>query len=230
MTSMADVTFMSEWSNRLWALASSALVGTPILDLSSSAIERSEFIATFSDSMGQRRAVDRPILHWLLGVPFPVLTDRAPPDVGAWERLAILTRQFLRPCPAGITHDVLLDAEYQPRAPAPLVGDLGAIEIATEIELSVLHATWNYAIAQDWPSELARAVAAARWMIANVQPDNATGHPWAVHAFVALAAAGDVEAGMYADTLVHNTLVAGNGKPDRFSALLLLDAARMLAP
>ena len=223
------MTSIPEWSQLLRTLASSALAGTPVLDATTSPAEKLEFITTFRDNMGQRRAVDRPLLHWLLGVPLSLLSDDASPDVRAWEKLAGLTREFLRSSPGGTAHDLLIDAEDEVLPHAPLVGDPRAIEIATETELGVLHATWNLATVERSWIQLRPAVAAARWMIANVQPDNATGHPWAVHAFLTLADDGDQEAAMYAETLIHNTLVAGNGKPDRFSALLLLDAAHMLA-
>ncbi|MBZ0171155.1 MAG: hypothetical protein K8E66_02125, partial [Phycisphaerales bacterium] len=59
-----------------------------------------------------------------------------------------------------------------------------------------------------------------------------TNHPWAVHVFLRLSlaesdrAASDA-ARLHAETLLHNALVS-SGRPDRFSACLLLDAARAL--
>jgi hypothetical protein len=66
---------------------------------------------------------------------------------------------------------------------------------------------------------------AAEYLIAEVQPDNATNHPFALAAFLALAHAGNFEAMLYAQTLLHNCQVQ-LGRPDAFSAALLLHAAR----
>jgi len=39
---------------------------------------------------------------------------------------------------------------------------------------------------------------------------------------------GDTDAGMYAQSLLHNAMTAGGGMPDLFSALILHDAATWL--
>lgn len=73
---------------------------------------------------------------------------------------------------------------------------------------------------------LAERVAA--WHVGHLQPDNATHHPWAVHLFLHQSLhAGDVEAGMYAGTLLHNCRVM-TGQPDALSAHILMDAANAL--
>ena len=54
----------------------------------------------------------------------------------------------------------------------------------------------------------------------NIQPDNATNHPWAVHVFASLAVeTGNFEFDLYAQSLLHNCIV-GTGKPDAFSAII----------
>ncbi|MEO1585156.1 MAG: hypothetical protein AAFR96_11390, partial [Planctomycetota bacterium] len=65
--------------------------------------------------------------------------------------------------------------------------------------------------------------------IREIQPDNATNLPWAVHVFCVLAERdGDADASLYAETLLHNCVVGGAGRPDKLSALILLDSARRL--
>lgn len=103
----------------------------------------------------------------------------------------------------------------------------GAIETTTETELSALHALSHHA-RRDPSGRLAeRCLDAARWHVDELQPDNGTNHPWAVHVFLALAE-DDSTARLHAESLVHNALVS-SGRPDRFSACLLLDSARLLA-
>ncbi len=66
----------------------------------------------------------------------------------------------------------------------------------------------------------------------ELQPDNATNHPWAIHVFVRLArSAPDPSerdaALIHAQTQLHSCQVA-MGRPDRLSACILLHAARSL--
>ncbi|MEO0631783.1 MAG: hypothetical protein AAFY46_13825, partial [Planctomycetota bacterium] len=96
------------------------------------------------------------------------------------------------------------------------------IELWTERELTMVHAAW---LLPGW-SEAAEA--SARWLIQEIQPDNATNLPWAVQVFASLTIEEDShEARMYAETLMHNCMVSA-GRPDPLSALVLLDAARQL--
>ncbi|MEL6795545.1 MAG: hypothetical protein AAFO89_01860 [Planctomycetota bacterium] len=96
------------------------------------------------------------------------------------------------------------------------------IELWTERELTIVHAGWLL------PRWCAAAVSSARWLIEEIQPDNATNLPWAVHVFASLFIdEGIEEARMYAETLMHNCVVT-TGRPDDLSALILLDAARQL--
>jgi len=214
-----------DWSDHLRALAAPALAGTPLdPGASRSDDDVRAYIDTFADELGHRRAVDRPILAHLLGVDLepPALEPAAGIDLRLWW--ALHHPRAVEGSVASILHP----------APGPLLGEAafaeGAIEITTETELAALHALSHHA--QSDPTLLARALDAARWHVDTLQPDNATNHPWAVHVFIQLGAhTGDParsgEARLHAETLVHNALVA-SGRPDRFSACLLLDAARVL--
>jgi hypothetical protein len=98
-----------------------------------------------------------------------------------------------------------------------------AIEVWTEIELAAVHAGWS--IGGPWQRAAKRAAA---WLVEHVQPDNATNRPWAVHVFAELAEQlGDTTYELYAQTLLHNCQV-GTGKPDQFSAMILLHASDQL--
>ncbi|MCA9272432.1 MAG: hypothetical protein KDA31_05240 [Phycisphaerales bacterium] len=116
-----------------------------------------------------------------------------------------------------------------PLAPGSLHGPItgeyesGAIEVWTETELACVHAAWSLG-----PAWQQAACESARWLLGNIQPDNATNHPWAVHAFAKLAEeTGNIEFDLYAQTLLHNCIV-GQGRPDDYSALILLHASRAI--
>lgn len=109
--------------------------------------------------------------------------------------------------------------------PKPLTGEgpAGTIEVWTETELACVHAARS--LGHDWRSA---ANASALWLVEHIQPDNATNHPWAVHVFAALGAeTQSPELDLYAQTLLHNGIV-GSGRPDPYSALILLHASRAL--
>lgn len=172
------------------------------------------FLANFRDERGHRRRVDRPFLAAHFGLdpgPPPIV---ASPDEALWWALH---RQD--PAPLAI----------QPQTEGPLIpqGEQISLEVWTESELCGLHALWALAARRADPGMQARVIGAARWHVAHTQPDNATNHPWAVHVFLMLAAHGSPDARLYAETLVHNCQVS-LGRPDRFSAIILLDAARAL--
>ncbi|USN99362.1 MAG: hypothetical protein H6810_01410 [Phycisphaeraceae bacterium] len=209
----------TDWSDHLRSLAEPVLADTPLAEGWWG--DAAAFVEGFADERGDRRAVDRPLLAWMVGAdpgPPPPLTPRGV-DLRLWWTLHRGDR---------------IDSVIAP-GPGPLVGrtafESGAIETTTEIELGALHALGHHATRdRRW---MARCLDAARWHVEFLQPDNGTNHPWAVHVFVWLAMtetdesrAG--EAALHAETLVHNALVA-SGRPDRFSACLLLDAARALA-
>lgn len=114
-----------------------------------------------------------------------------------------------------------------------------AIEVWSEQELSALHAAWWIARSNNDLRE--RLDAAVRWHTANLQPDNATNHPWAVHVFAEFAVrTGDAHARLHAETICSNyrVLQAQAARPDAersedradlFSALIMLDASRAMA-
>lgn len=107
--------------------------------------------------------------------------------------------------------------------------DFGSVELWTECELSALHALWRIARQTGDALLTARCDNAARFHLAETQPDNATNRPWAIHVFILLAAAhDDPEADLYAQTLLHNCLVQA-GRPDPLSARILADGAECLA-
>ncbi len=116
--------------------------------------------------------------------------------------------------------------------PGPLTGPLWpderrrGLEVWTEAELAGLHALWCLA-RQRGRADLARRAEGVRdWHLENTQPDNATNRPWALHVFL-LADGPNDEAYAYAETLLHNAL-ATRGRPDLFSAWILLDSARRI--
>ncbi|MGD9790540.1 MAG: hypothetical protein AB7Q00_00205 [Phycisphaerales bacterium] len=170
------------------------------------------FVDRFSDELGHRRTLDRPLLSRLLGLD---VESPTPPACTA-ERL---------------WWSVVGNAEFglDARAIGPLCGvdERATIETWTEDELAGLHALADLAAAgrhDAWR----RARHHMHWLIAELQPDNATAHPWGVHALAALAIVErNAEARHYAEALVHHSFV-NMGRPDRFSACILLDAARTL--
>jgi hypothetical protein len=114
-------------------------------------------------------------------------------------------------------------APESPTGPITGAYEAGAIEVWTETELACVHAAWS--LGSKWQDAARRS---ARWLLENIQPDNATNHPWAVHVFATLAAeADDIEFDLYAQTLLHNCVVS-QGQPDVFSALILLHASRAI--
>lgn len=174
-------------------------------------------LAAFRDDAGHRRRVDPWLLAHAFGVDATSLhlddaTAREEPWLALWACL----------------HQPARDTSMWREGEGPLFRHLHAraIEVWTEGELAGLHALWWLARRDD--SLMRRARSAAAWLIAELQPDNATQRPWAIHAFAELAAEGDIEADMYAQTLLLNA-TAGRDKPDRFSAAILVDAAQYLS-
>ncbi|MDX2117730.1 MAG: hypothetical protein SFY96_06055 [Planctomycetota bacterium] len=184
------------------------------------AAQHAALIDAFADDAGHRRRIDRPLLADLLGVrlPSPALSAAAALD----ERLWWAVHDSALPTAA-------IAAELGPRG-EPLIGRATplVIETATETELGALHALWTIARRRDDATLRARCLDAARYLIAELQPDNATNHPWASDVFLTLAEQGEPairpDALLYAQTLLHNCQVQ-LGRPDSFSAALLLHAA-----
>jgi hypothetical protein len=204
-------TNLADWSRRLRRIAEPVLAGTPILRQASLA-EKQAFADTFADEAGHRRVWDAFLLARILGLPNPTTTE---PWLWSWS---------------GATAE-----PPQREPPFFALPQAWALEQETEKELAGLHG-WSWRLRQ---SPLADPQgsgplfdAAVEWTLANIQPDNATNHPWAIHVFLDRASrAGDplsTDARLYAETMLHNTIVH-MGRPDRFSALILWDAADALA-
>lgn len=122
-------------------------------------------------------------------------------------------------------------------APLTLPREDLAIEVWTECELAVLHAGFRryVALVAGNPAEvepgtralgrrLARAIA---WHRERTQPDNATTHPWAIHAWLELGLP-VAEAIDDAATMLHAVesaaMLSGEGRPDPLSRWILADA------
>ncbi len=201
------------WSERLGHLAEPSLRGTPLLGSDGDA---AGWVRGFADDAGHRRAIDPPLLCRMLRLATGDLARGERID----ERLMLAACECASPMPPS--------PSLTPDATGPLAPEFSerGIETWTEVEFGSLHAlSW---IALRRPEYRARVVSCARWLIDNLQPDNATNRPWASHVFLAIANGPSDLALLYADTLIHNALV-GQSRPDRFSAVLLLDSARWLA-
>lgn len=203
---------IADWIKLLRGAARPGLRGTPLLE-ERPAGEAAAWVREFRDSAGHRRAVDRFILSHAMKtrVPGPDISARIDePWLALWKAVA-----------EGADCDPRLERDTGALYPGL---HERAIEVWTEGELCGLHAlAW---LATGKPKEERRLQDAARWLIENIQPDNATGHPWGVHVFAWLGQ-DDVEADMYAQTLLHNSM-AGRSEPDVFSAVILWDAADWL--
>jgi hypothetical protein len=199
------------WGERLLGEARLALVGTPwafLLHLDSKIPAK---VPEFSDESGNRRAVDPLLIAWLQRLPPPIVQSLHTTDLKLWNSL--------------IRGQVPAMLQAITPSGSPLVPEFNtlAIEVATETELAALHALSHAGIAAR-----SRVEAASDWIVHNLQPDNATNHPWAVHVFLQRAfESGSVEHRLYAETLLHNCVVS-LGRSDRFSALILLDSGRTL--
>lgn len=217
------------WADHLAATARVGLAGSPLAFVNDTgdvaaipADERKRLPDTFADEYGFRRACDRPLLARLLDVDAGPPPTQTTADVQLWWALLAPIESAEADPWRHITvgNGPLLDG----------LDDVG-IEARTEAELSALHALWNHVVRTGDDALRRRALTAVRWHLAEIQPDNATNRAWAVHAFAtaSLEFAGDeaLTARLHAQTLASNCQVS-LGRPDRFSSLLLLDAARVL--
>lgn len=202
------------WIRALRAAAEPALAGTPLLE-PADATGASRWVDKFKDGSGNRRLCDGPMLRWMLGLASPAdaalsvktLAARNP-DAALWWLLHVPSADPM----------ALVDGGNGPLFPRL---HAEAIEMWTEAELSGLHALWWHA--QGDEAIRNRCLGAAEWLIAEIQPDNATNRPWSVHVFAEMALGGNVDAQMYAQTLMHNCIVGGS--VDRFSACVMWNAA-----
>ncbi|MFA6043495.1 MAG: hypothetical protein WC718_00800 [Phycisphaerales bacterium] len=202
---------ITDWIKLLRGAARPGLRGTPLLDEWPGG-DAAAWLRGFRDDAGNRRAVDPFLLsHALkLRVTVPESSDEAQqPWLALWR---------------GVAEGALIELSFDRDTGALFPGlHEQAIEVWTEGELCGVHAlAW---LARGTREE-ARLKEAARWLIENIQPDNATAHPWGVHVFAWMGKE-DVEADMYAQTLLHNSM-AGRSEPDVLSAVILWDAADWL--
>lgn len=198
------------WGSRLRALAEPTLRDAAAPDP-----------AVFRDEFGHRRPADGAFLAWRVGREAPAGSP-ADPEAVLWRLVAdgLPGAAALVGRWADAPRGEADRGSLFPQAQSP------AIEVWTEAELCGLHALW-------W---LARGDAslrpvldrAAAWHIGNIQPDNATHRPWAVHVFL-LMAIGErrPDALLHAQGLIHGSLLAF-GRPDVLSAHILADAADAL--
>lgn len=199
---------LSDWARAMRGLAEP--VAIPRLPT------RESEVAHFRDEAGHYRTVDEPFLRHVCGLPSrgPELKAAAPDVALWWMTVNGEANPWSR-----------LDGDGDHLIPR---SDACQIEIWTETELSALHAVWTIACTRKDTDLAERCLRAARWHVAELQPDNATNHPWAIHVFLELWIRSDsLEARLHAETLLHNCVVQ-QGRPDVFSAIILLDAARTL--
>ena len=175
--------------------------------------------ATFRDEMGHRRAVDGPCLaastaQRVAAGPRP----EASVDELLWHAAAGTLPLDRVPTLIGTAHD------------GPLYGEAfaGTVEVFTESQLCAVHALHLLAMTHDRADWMDAALRACRWMQDNLQPDNATNHPWGIHVFLLADARGITTAGtLYADSMLMNCQV-NLGRPDSLSAYILRHAASCL--
>lgn len=206
------------WSDRLRALAMASLPDAPI-GPGSSLQQRQAFATDFRDEAGVRRSTDGHLISHLLGLGVGPHAER-----GDGEPEEQLWRAVLEP---GSPLDCIDLGGSS--ALVPSARSLG-LEAWTEMELSCLHALSTIAATRRDKLIWNRCLRAAEWHLAELQPDNGTNRPWAVHAFVSISES-HPHALLHAGTLVHNARVE-RGRPERRSALILLHSAlvlRMLA-
>lgn len=211
------------WSERLASLAAPVLAGTPLTAAERPPdAEAAAFAAEFCDEKRHRREVDLPLLSRMLGLR-PARPAACSDDVSLWWGL-------IHPDARALDRLRTTTGPLLPGTPRDLFDSSAAwdaIEVWTEAELCALHALSHHVRAD--ASLAPRIDSAIDWLMENVQPDNATNHPWAVHVFIdRWLRLRDQNCRMYAGTLLHNAQV-GLGRPDRFSAVILLDGGRWLA-
>lgn len=208
---------LADWRRQIEAVAKRAVSGTPLeTALTADDPDRLEYARAFADDAGHRRVIDAPVLAWVLRLKPWAAPSGQRPDLLLWDALS-----------RGNAADPLALVHPGAGPAAPQCREEG-IEVWTEVELAILQALWWHARAEPSGGAVrARAERLARWLMDEIQPDNGTNHAWAVATFAELAAAGDTDAALYAETLLHNCQVT-LGRADRFSAVLLLDAQRSL--
>lgn len=158
----------------------------------------------------------------------PTASSVMTPDLALWTSLCANDPSLAR---ATLTH--AKDSERDRTDAGSLLpqGRFLAIEVWSESELASLQACawWLLRAEIDGLEDTLRD--AALWHLDNLQPDNATNHPWGIPAFLWLAFKGEPgsrdTAEWHCETLLHNALSSG-GEPVLTSALILEDAAAWL--
>lgn len=209
---------LATWATRLHGAAARGPCGHKISDPTRAA----EWLP--QDELGNRRPVDRYLVTALGrgdGRSADAQADAVPssPDVALWRMVC-----GGRGDPVGLLRRTSAGPLFD-------LAETTAIEVLTETELCGLHALWTLARTMQRPDLRARCLAAAEWHLAELQPDNATHLPWAVHVFAVIGLAYNrPDALLDAQTRLHNALTGSGsgGRPDGRSALILEHAAREL--
>jgi len=173
--------------------------------------EARRLVAVFRDELGARRPYDGAFLAAVCGVTPPEPDAPEPGEAKLWRAAA-----------EGVA------VGTPPGDGALLPEQRGvSIEAWSEAELCALHALWRLARAQRRDVLRERCFVAAAWHVAELQPDNATNTPWALHVFVEHGLGLDEPASLvHAEMMLHNAMTGG---PDARSRWVLLDAACELA-
>lgn len=215
----------NQWGERLRATGSAALTGSAIVSENASTEDRSAFVESFEDERRHRARVATPFLSAMLGITPP---PHRPSKMDLDDRLWWAVHD-----PDSRIADYGINSAGLGTGPLdPTLAEI-AIESRTETELCAMHALFRLGLDRDEPGMIERALDAARWQVAELQPDNGTNHPWGIHVFIVLASQSPDEseasaAHMHAETMLHNCQVA-MGRPDRLSACVLYDAGQTLA-
>lgn len=207
---------IEQWIAGLEKLATPSLAGSAVFgEGSASPEQRGEFAAAEVERVPTGRAAERLLVHSLAGVrPAGEVTVSESIDDRLWA--------------------AVFEPDTDPLSMIPGAGALQAeepsssLEAWTEVDLAALHALWSIGVRRGEGRILERARDAVLWHVDTIQPDNGTGRPWGVQAFAWIGVMEDDHASrLHAQGLVHASRLAGD-RPDRFTACILLDAARGL--
>ncbi len=223
---------MSEDWRRAWAVMFRRVAGDALRSAGREAEAEGAVPAAFADDLGHRRPVDGAFFAWRRrrsGTDDVAVDADDGADSLLWRAL---TDEGVDPVEVVARVSGVGDAAGRDRTDAgALFGQERGnvpLEVWTERELCCVHAL-GWLVREDGREALREKLdAVMSWHLENLQPDNATNHPWAAHLFVAWAEGEGVpEARLYAETMLHNCQV-GMGRADAFSAHILMDGADWL--